>query len=177
MKLTLFFKFHYSYFFRSNPALTLIATILSILCAIEGIALIEVGIVQKETVEKMELIQAKIQGHQIETDQFEISNAPTVELPRFQSSKLVKSLHTIISGLDIPISEVNYSFEAQASKPYSRYKIGFMTLSQYPQLKTMLGQLKKEMPHVLLDGISCAREDMTSMDLQCDLTLSAYFQE
>ncbi|WP_222613446.1 GspMb/PilO family protein [Undibacterium amnicola] len=128
---------------------------------------------------KQQLREAIAKFEQVKSDrkQAEALARPLIQLPAFDSARLVQTLNAVASDMQVGLEEVSYVLDDNANQAYLRYRISFGVLSRYPVLKKMIGHLQEQSPHILLDGISCSREDIISVDLHCELVLSAYFSK
>lgn len=176
-EITLFLRFYSFRCYRARPILTITLVGSLVLCVLL------VGIYAKLWIErdqpKQQLREAIAKFEQVKSDrkQAEAASLPPIQLSAFESAKLVQSLNAVASEMHVSLEEVSYVLDDTANQAYLRYRISFGVLSRYPVLKKMISQLQVQSPHILLDGISCAREDIVAVDLNCELVLSAYFSK
>lgn len=99
-----------------------------------------------------------------------------IQLRHFENSSLVSTLNSVARETGVPVNEISFELDEQSGPTFLRYQISFSTSSRYPLLRRMMQSLHTKIPQLALDHISCARDDIVVADLQCNLTLSAYFK-
>lgn len=100
--------------------------------------------------------------------------APIV-LPAFQNAGFIRSFHKVAGRSHLDLNEMSYVLDESPSQPYLRYRIQFSVLSNYPSLRRFIKNIHAEFQHVTLDSMSCSREDITVIELNCDLSFTAFF--
>jgi hypothetical protein len=98
-------------------------------------------------------------------------------IPDFDSAKLVAALHETADAAKLPVDEISYTLDENASQPYLRYRVRLNVVSSYPVIRRFVDQFRGELAHVALDSITCNRSDITDADLSCDLVLSAFYRK
>lgn len=162
--------------YRLHPILSTCTLILLVSAIILSVLFARLFYVVEESKNEMHETIKKVQVVREERQRFDAANEPTVQLNRFESSSLVLTLNSVAQETGVPIDEVSYVLDELADQPYRRYQINFSTSSRYPLLRRMIQTLQSKIPQLSLDSISCARDDIVVADLQCSLTLSAYFK-
>jgi hypothetical protein len=103
------------------------------------------------------------------------ANHIPLALPGFQSAALVNTFHQLAQENKFPLNEVSYALDDSANQPYLRYRVTLTVASTYPVIRRFVDQIGTHLPNVALDAISCAREDIAIVELNCDLVFSAIF--
>ena len=163
--------------YRERPVFSILILSLTILCVFLAVIYAKLWLERDLPRQQLREAIAKIEQIKQERKQAEAVAQPPIQLPGFDSAKLVQSLNAVASEMQVSLEEVSYVLDDNANQAYLRYRISFGVLSRYPVLKKMISQLQVQSPHILLDGISCSREDIVTVDLNCELTLSAYFSK
>lgn len=170
-------RFHSLRCYRTRPLFSLLIASLLVLCvSLTGIYA-KLWIERDLPKQQLREAIAKIEQIKQERKQAETLAQPLIQLPGFDSAKLVQTLNAVASDMQVGLEEVSYVLDDNANQAYLRYRISFGVLSRYPVLKKMISHMQEQSPHILLDGISCSREDIISIDLHCELVLSAYFNK
>jgi Tfp pilus assembly protein PilO len=102
---------------------------------------------------------------------------PQAQLPAFQSAPLVRNLHQLAEDAGVPLDEVAYSLDDSANQPFLRYRITLSVSAAYPAIRRFNKQVDAMLANVSLDSIKCARDDIASKELNCDLVYSAFFRK
>lgn len=100
-----------------------------------------------------------------------------VALPAFDSAQLVKTLNRVAAETKLPLDEILFSLDDSANQPYLRYRATLTVSAGYPAIRRFLDRVRADLAEVSLDTISCTREDIATVDLTCDLALSAFFRK
>ena len=103
-------------------------------------------------------------------------SAAPIDLPEFESAPLVEVLNQTAADSGLPLEDVSYALEDGINQPYLRYRITMTLNGPYPLIRRLIEQLERRVPHMSLDSINCARKDIQSAALTCDLAFSAFFQ-
>lgn len=105
------------------------------------------------------------------------TTATQAALPAFSSAMLLADFRRVGAAHEIELDEVSFSLEETGNVPYLRYRVRFSLSETYPVIRQFVNQLRSELPHVTLDGLSCAREGIVTPELDCDLSLSAFYRK
>jgi Tfp pilus assembly protein PilO len=97
-------------------------------------------------------------------------------LPAFSSIELVQSLNEITSELKVNLNEVGYALSTGSSEPYLRYRISLRLTAPYSDMRAFSDSLAGSLSHVVLDSISCSRQDAATVPVSCDLAFSAFYR-
>lgn len=98
-------------------------------------------------------------------------------LPAFDNTQLVVALNTAAETSKLSLDEVSFLLDENANQPYLRYRATLTVSSAYPAIRRFLNQVRSQQPDVLLDSITCSRDDITTVELTCDLALSAFYRK
>lgn len=170
-------RFYFLRWYRAQPVLLAATGLLLLLCLILSGLLLQTLLLQEQAKNTLHETIGDLERTHFERANAEASLAPPIQLPVFVSSSLVSTLNSVATEMQVQLDEVSYTLEERTDRPFFRYQITFATLTRYPILKTMIQKLQIAAPHVLLDSVSCAREDIIMSELQCDLVFSAYFKK
>ena len=100
-----------------------------------------------------------------------------VVLPIFDGGALVDALHLVANNTSLPLDEINYDLEDATAKPYLRYRVTLSVTSNYPQVRHFVDELGMSLSNVIVDSISCTREDIKQTALSCDLSFSLFYRK
>jgi len=100
-----------------------------------------------------------------------------VDLPVFDNTILVRSLNDIAEASKVSLDEVSFSLDENNSQPYLRYHATLSVSSNYATVRKFLDQLRASQPQMSLDSIACSRDDITTVELSCDIALSAFYRK
>ena len=105
--------------------------------------------------------------------------APKTEatLPAFNSAQLVNALNQVAANAKLPIDEVLYALDDTSGQPFLRYHVTLSSSATYPTVRRFIDQLLVDQPHVILEAISCSRDDIGATGLNCDLAFSAFYRK
>lgn len=172
-----YIRFYCLRWYRAQPLLFSVTTLCFVLCLLmTGFILQTIRLKDRAKFSLHETIGDLERTH-LEKVRAEAALAPPIILPAFQSSTLVNTLNSVAAEMQVQLEEVTYTLEERNDRPFIRYQITFVSLARYPILKNMIKKLQTDAPHILLDSVSCAREDIIKSELQCDLVFSAYFRK
>lgn len=97
-------------------------------------------------------------------------------LPDFSSAELVDTVNQIAIEIGMPVDEISYRLE-EGANPYLRYRVTLSAVASYPLMRRFVDQMAMQLPHAVLDEISCSRDDIAAAALGCDLSFSAFFRK
>lgn len=163
--------------YRLHPILSLWSLALAIALVVSLILFAHLRYVVESQQREVHEAVRKVQVVREEKLRIDAANQPVVQLSHFESSGLVSILNTVAREAGVPIEEISYVLDEQGDQPFRRYQINFSTASRYPLLRRMIQSLQSKISQLSLDGISCTRDDIVVVELQCSLTLSAYFKK
>lgn len=171
-----FFAFHVRRVLRDHPvggAAMAAATAVVALSAIVLFAKVQHR--QQATAELAELLAAARSAQMPPP----VARAPSslTRLPQFSSAELVDTVNQIAADLSLPVDEISYKLEDGPSTPYLRYRFTLSTKASYPLMRRFVDGMAMNLPHSILDSISCSREDIAAAALSCDLAFSAFFHK
>jgi hypothetical protein len=108
------------------------------------------------------------------------AGAPTsdgkVSLTAFNNTQLLETLKGAAENTKLTFDEVSFVLEPNANQPYLRYRATLTVTSQYPTIRKFLDQVRVKQPEVSLDSILCTRDDIATVELTCDLAMSAFYR-
>ena len=99
------------------------------------------------------------------------------DLPAFNNTQLVDVLNRVAEESKLSLDEVSFVLEENAAQPYLRYRATLTVSSAYPTIRRFLEQVRVRQPQVSLDTINCSRDDITTVELTCDLVMSAFYRK
>jgi hypothetical protein len=100
-----------------------------------------------------------------------------LSLSAFNNTQLLEALKGSAENAKLSFDEVSFLLDASANQPYLRYRATLTVSSQYPIIRKFLDQVRVKQPEVSLDSIICTRDDISTVDLTCDLALSAFYRK
>ena len=100
-----------------------------------------------------------------------------IALPPFNSAELVTALHRAAEESKLPLDEILFSLDDNATQPYLRYHATLTVSARYPAIRSFLQKMRTAVSNVSLDSITCTREDIGVTDLTCELALSAFYKK
>lgn len=100
---------------------------------------------------------------------------PSPVLLGFQGHLLPEALNDAAVALALPVNEMVFRLDDNPSRPYLRYTATVKVLGGYPVIRSFLATMHTTLPGISLDAISCARTDIRSVPLGCEMTLSAFY--
>lgn len=169
-------RFQHQRWSRLHPTLSLCGHVL--LTLIAAILILYGRLFYLIDEQKKELHEAirQVQVMREEKQRLASANQALIQLQHFENSSLVSTLHSVARETGVPINEISFELDDQSGQAFLRYQISFSTSSRYPLLRRMMQSLHTKISQLALDNISCVRDDIVVTDLQCNLTLSAYFK-
>jgi hypothetical protein len=99
------------------------------------------------------------------------------ELPTFRSSELVDALEHAGRGSGLVMTDISYSLDASPTRPYLRYQVSLSMVGTYPLVRRFIDDVALEMPHLILDSISCSRDGIAATRPVCDLSFSTFYRK
>ena len=99
------------------------------------------------------------------------------ELNAFNNTQLVDALNSVAEEMKLSLDEVSFILDDNVSQPYLRYHATLTVSSTYPTIRHFIDQVHAKQPDISLDSITCTRADISTVDLTCDLTLSAFYRK
>lgn len=105
------------------------------------------------------------------------ASAAALDLPPFDSAKLVTILNDTAGDSRLLLDEVTYALDDNASQPYLRYRITMTLNASYPLIRSLAERLSENVPYLTLDAINCSRKDVGVAELSCDMVMSGFFQK
>lgn len=98
-------------------------------------------------------------------------------LPIFRSSELVGALQHAGTGSGLAMNEISYSLDASAAQPYLRYQVSLSVVGAYPVVRRFIDDIVLGMPNLVLDSITCSRDDIAAARPVCDLSFSSFYRK
>ncbi|MES2130513.1 MAG: hypothetical protein V4463_24840 [Pseudomonadota bacterium] len=99
------------------------------------------------------------------------------DLPEFNSGALVSMLNKRASEIAVPLDEVTYVLDESANQPFLRYRVTLSIATSYSLTRRFIGDLGVAVPNMMLDAISCTRENIALPTPTCDLAFSAFYRK
>ncbi|HXA46451.1 MAG TPA: hypothetical protein VNW52_02385 [Burkholderiaceae bacterium] len=100
-----------------------------------------------------------------------------LSLSAFDNTQFLEALKGAAESAKLTFDEVSFVLDPSANQPYLRYRATLTVTSQYPTIRKFLDQVKIKQPEISLDSILCTRDDIATVDLTCDLALSAFYRK
>lgn len=172
-----FFRFHFRRLLRAQPILFSVTIGTLLACAIVSLVLLNLWITQAAMEKQLHEAIEKTQQFQREKKLSFLATVAPLDLPPFEGAKLVRNLNELAVESLLKLDEVSYVLEDNSNQPFLRYRITFTVLSRYLVIKRLMQKFQTRAPHILLDNISCTRDDIGVNDVSCDLVFSAYFKK
>lgn len=97
-------------------------------------------------------------------------------LKAFHSHELLDALNGASVALGLPINEMVFRFDDNPTRPYLRYSATVKLFGGYPAVRKFIDAMRDRVPETSLDAISCARTDIRSVHVSCELTVSAFYR-
>ncbi|MCG2583853.1 hypothetical protein [Massilia sp. TS11] len=98
-------------------------------------------------------------------------------LPQFVNTQVAQILHQTADEVHLGLDEVSFSLEEGATTPYLRYRVTMSVSASYPLIRRFVDKLKLSPAELSLDSITCARENIASPGLGCELAFSAFYRK
>lgn len=171
-----FFAFHVRRVLRDQP-IAGIAVAVSVASVALAAAILLAQLQQRRMV-NAELEEALAAGRSVKTASHSVQAANNLpKLPQFSSAELVDTVNQIAVDLNLPVDEISYTLEDAPSIPYLRYRYTLSVKTSYPLMRRFVDGVAMNLPHSILDSISCSRDDIVAATLSCDLAFSAFFKK
>ncbi|QNM94823.1 hypothetical protein [Chitinimonas koreensis] len=100
-----------------------------------------------------------------------------LDLPDFQPMALPGELDAAAHATGLEFGEVSYVLEKAASQGFLRYRATLKVTSSYPVIRRFVDRLQARQPHLALTAINCSKDDIGIGELDCELSLSAFFRK
>lgn len=100
-----------------------------------------------------------------------------VDLKAFRSSHLLGILEEGASSANIRLDEISFAVDDSPNQPYVRYRASFQVLSRYPTVRKFISEILSGSEGVVLDTVSCRREDINAADVRCDISAYVAYRE
>jgi hypothetical protein len=98
-------------------------------------------------------------------------------LPVFNNTQLVEALNGAAESSKLSLDEISFLLDDTANQPYLRYHATLTVSSSYPVIRRFLDQVRVKQAEMSLDSITCTRDDITTVELTCDLAISAFYRK
>lgn len=112
----------------------------------------------------------------VATTQASVGRA-SVDLKAFRSSHLLSILEQSASSTSVKLDEISFAVDDAPNQPYVRYRATFTVLSRYPRIRKFISEILAGSEGVVLDTVSCRREDVNTVDVRCDISAYVAYQE
>lgn len=103
--------------------------------------------------------------------------AKEVSLKAFRSTHLLSILEQGASAANIKLDEISFVVDESPNQPYVRYRASFTVLSRYPTIRKFISEILAGSEGVVLDTVACRREDISAVDVRCDISAYVAYQE
>jgi hypothetical protein len=170
-----FLRFHIVRMLRAQPVAMGFVVLSIALAAVAAMAL--AGQMRRVSAANAVLAQWQAKPAQVAHAAAPTVSAAALDLPPFQSARVVTILNETASDSGLKLDEVTYSLDDNASQPYLRYRITMTLNASYPLIRRLAEQLNANVPYLTLDAISCSRKDIGVAELSCDMVMSGFFQK
>lgn len=100
-----------------------------------------------------------------------------MDLKAFRSSHLLTILEEGASSANIKLDEISFAIDDSPNQPYVRYRASFTVLSRYPIIRKFISEILAGSEGVVLDTVTCHREDVNAADVRCDISAYVAYQE
>jgi hypothetical protein len=90
---------------------------------------------------------------------------------------LLQALNSAAESTKLSLDEISFAMDDNVTQPYLQYHATLTVTSNYPAIRRFLVRVQKARSEVSLDSIVCTRDDVTTVDLTCDLALSAFYRK
>lgn len=95
----------------------------------------------------------------------------------FQSARLVHALNFLATRTGVPLTSVSYTLDEGGNHPYLRYRATLKVTSSYLSIREFIDGVRNGLQDVALDSISCTRENIKAVALNCELGFSAFYRK
>ncbi|KQZ32565.1 hypothetical protein [Duganella sp. Root1480D1] len=100
-----------------------------------------------------------------------------IDLKAFRSSHLLAILEHGASSANVKLDEISFAVEDSPNQPFVRYRASFQVLSRYPTVRKFISEILSGSEGVVLDTVSCRREDINAADVRCDISAYVAYRE
>jgi hypothetical protein len=100
-----------------------------------------------------------------------------LNLTAFRSSHMLAILEQGASIANLKLDEISFTIDDSPGQPYVRYRATFTVLSRYPTIRKFISEILAGSEGVVLDTVSCRREDVNAVDVRCDISAYVAYQE
>jgi hypothetical protein len=101
----------------------------------------------------------------------------SVDLKAFRSSHLLSLLEQSASSAAVKLDEISFAVDDAPNQPYVRYRATFSVIARYPTIRKFISGILAGSEGVVLDTVSCRREDVSAVDVRCDISAYVAYQE
>lgn len=171
-----FLAFHSQRLLRAHPVVVFATAASIVLAGLSGVAFLSQLQHKRLVAADLNELLATSRSPLV-VPQIAQSTASVPTLPQFSSAELVETVNQIAVDIGLPVDEISYTLEEGASHPYLRYRLTLSATANYPLMRRFVDAMAKNLPHSILDSISCSRDDIAVTALSCDLAFSAFFQK
>lgn len=172
-----FVRFHVSRLVRVQPGASALFSA-SLICAVAAAGAL---LVQSERADEADAqlseLQAKVGSSRSSAAAPGAVALAPLDLPPFESSGLVTALNETADESGLVLEEVAYALDDNSTQPFLRYRITMSIATTYPLVRHLVEKLGERVPHLALDSIHCAREDVGIAELNCDVVMSGFFRK
>lgn len=98
-------------------------------------------------------------------------------LPAFSSGQLLMVLQRIAAESKLPLDEVAFVLDDNGNQPYLRYRAMLTVETTFPVIRSFIVRLHRAGQDISLDAVSCARADVATAPLRCEMSLSAFYRK
>lgn len=98
------------------------------------------------------------------------------QLSQFHSHELLDALNGASTSLALPVNDMVFRLDDSSLLPYLRYSATVKLFGGFPAVRKFVDAVRKQLPQTSLDAISCARTDIRSVHVSCELALSTFYR-
>ena len=98
------------------------------------------------------------------------------ELGTFRSHELLDALNGAASTLALPVNDMVFRFDDNPMRPYLRYTATVKVFGGYLAVRKFVDAVRQTLPQTSLDAMVCARAEIRSAHVSCELALSAFYR-
>jgi Tfp pilus assembly protein PilO len=171
-----FLRFHVVRLYRAQPLVVLMLLAASIALAASAVVYAEQRHEAQQARADLQRLRSAVDVMKDQEQDSKPEATPAMELPTFDNVALVQALNSIAAETQLPLDEVAYSLDESSSEPYLRYRITLRVAGNYRAIRTFSDRFTLDMLNVSLDAINCARQDVSTVPLTCDLAFSAFYR-
>lgn len=171
-----YLRFHAARLYRAQPVVVLTLAASGMALAVSALVYVEQRHEAQQALADLQRLQTAVNGMKARVEESTPENTPEMDLPTFDNVALVQSLNTTAAETQLPLDEVGYSLDEGGSEPYLRYRITLRVAGNYRAIRAFNDRFTTDMLNVSLDSINCARQDVATVPLTCDLAFSAFYR-